>query len=225
MENNRKIALFDFCETLANFQTADAYVKYVISKDYIKIKKGFNYYLQILLFKLKISSVLFHLGININKFLLLNNLKGLNYELLSNEAEKYYKDVIKPNLIKETLFELEKLKKEHYEIVIVSGGYDIYLRYFSYDYKVDHLLCSNLLFKNNIFTGSLDGKDCMGEEKIARIKKSLGLIDLKSCESIAFSDSISDMPLLKFAKKAVVVSRKTKKWAINNNFKTILWER
>ena len=125
MENNRKIALFDFCETLANFQTADAFVKYVISKDYIKIKKGFNYYLQILLFKLKISSILFHLGININKFLLLNNLKGLNYELLSNEAEKYYKDVIKPNLIKETLFELEKLKKEHYEIVIVSGGYDI----------------------------------------------------------------------------------------------------
>ena len=40
MENNRKIALFDFCETLANFQTADAYVKYVISKDYIKINKG-----------------------------------------------------------------------------------------------------------------------------------------------------------------------------------------
>ena len=77
MENNRKIALFDFCETLANFQTADAYVKYVISKDYIKINKGFNYYLQIFLSKLKISSVLFHLGININKFLLFLNSAAL----------------------------------------------------------------------------------------------------------------------------------------------------
>lgn len=225
MENKRKIALFDFCETLTNFQTADRYVRYVMSKNTNVISKGLQYYLQIFLEKSKISAVLFRLGININKFMLLNNLKGLSYDVLNQEAKNYYQEEIKPNLIKETIQELKRLKADNYEIVIVSGGYDIYLHYFAQEYNIDQLLCSNLLFKESAFTGSLDGKDCMGDEKVVRLKKLLDKCNVDSYESIAYSDSISDLPFLKFANQAVVVSRKPQKWAKSNHFNTLLWQK
>ena len=219
-----KVALFDFCETLANFQTADAYVRYVMRKR--KVKKGLNYWTQIFLEKSKLSAILFRLGINVNKFMLLANLKELPENVLKEDAKGYYEDVIKPNLIAETIQELRQKQMEGYQCIIVSGGYDVYLRHFAEEYSIDKVLCSRLKFKDGVFTGRLLGKDCMGKEKARIMSKEFGTANLKCIDSISYSDSRSDMPFLNYTRRAVVVARKkAPQWAVQHKFETLLWQR
>ena len=222
---NDKIALFDFCETLANFQTADAYVRYVMRVHSREIKKGLNYWLQILMEKSKLSAVLFRLGSNVNKFMLLSNLKGLSVSMLEQSAKSYYDEVIKPNLIKETVAELKKCQDEGYYCAIVSGGYDIYLNFFAEEFRTDMLLCSQLKFHHGLFSGKLEGKDCMAEEKVNRLRKVFSVNDMKGMDSVSYSDSESDLPFLNFTKRAVVVKKKAPQWAIKRKFEILLWQK
>ena len=39
-----KIAIFDFCETLVGFQSADAYIKYVLNEEKIDVPKPSVFY-------------------------------------------------------------------------------------------------------------------------------------------------------------------------------------
>ena len=219
-----KVALFDFCETIANFQTADSYVRYVMRKR--KVKKGLNYWTQLLMERSKLSAILFRLGINTNKFMLLANLKGLPERMLREDAKDYYEDVVKPNLIAESILELRQKQKDGYQCIIVSGGYDVYLHYFAEDYGINQLLCSRLRFEDGVFTGGLLGKDCMGHEKVRMMSKEFGTANLKDIDSISYSDSQSDMAFLNYTRRAVVVARnKTPQWAIQHKFETLLWQR
>ena len=83
-----------------------------------------------------------------------------------------------------------------------------------------NILCK-IKIENNICTGFLDGLDCMNERKIQYINK---LFPSKPTYSIAFSDSLSDIPLLQYATDGVVVSRnKHQNWVDNNKFKELIW--
>lgn len=219
-----KVALFDFCETLANFQTADAYVRYVMHKR--KVRHGLNYWVQLLMEKGKFSAILFRLGINANKFMLLANLKGLSEGMMREDAKGYYEDVIKPNLIAESILELQQKQKDGYQCIIVSGGYDVYLRHFADEYGIDKVLCSKLKFEDGVFTGKLLGKDCMGKEKVRKMSKDFGTANLKDIDSISYSDSQSDTPFLDYTRRSVVVARKkAPSWAIKHKYEILLWQR
>ena len=214
-----KVALFDFCETIANFQTADPYVWYVVKKcgkDNTRLAlllKGLN--------KLKIDAILFKLGFNLYKKLVLYQLKGISEKTLLEEGTHYYNELIKPNLIKEVLSEIEKLKSNGYKLFVVSGGYDVYLKDFVNEYHFEGLICSMLSFRDSFFTGHLENADCMGGEKVKRLRDYFSCNDMKSIDAISFSDSLSDKPMLDFTRTAVVVGRKDNNWrrAYKYNFK------
>jgi len=224
MQNKEKVALFDFCETIANFQTADAFVEFLCKRNPDKVNKGFSYFLQKFLVKTKLSSVLFHLGFNFNKRLVLLRLRGVCKELVEAEGKAFYNSVIKANFIDKSIEELNQLKKKGYSIYIVSGGYDAYLQYFAKDYDVD-LICSKISYFDNLCTGKLSGADCMGHEKVARLTQTFHSSDIKNIDSISFSDSISDLPLLQYTRRAIVVTKKEKDWINRNNFEILLWQK
>ena len=99
--DNRKIALFDFCETLVNFQTADAFVDYVRNRIGIRRMKVLELFQQSLLV-LKVPQIIDKLSKNkysINKRLKLYQLKGIQKKDLENLAFDYYTNRIKPNFI------------------------------------------------------------------------------------------------------------------------------
>ena len=54
------------------------------------------------------------------------------------------------------------------------------------------------------YTGRVSGKPNFGEEKVRKIQAWLG--NRKFSQTIAYSDSINDLPLLKFASQAVVLN-------------------
>jgi len=222
-DKNDKVAFFDFCETLTDFQTADAYVRFVREKygnDRMRRIEAF----QLILKRSKILGILQRLygkkG-NVNKLITAFQLRGRKENELKRYAHEYYEELIKPHFIKDVLNILIEKKKQGYKVGLVSGGYGIYLEYFATEYNLDFVLSSNIEFRNGICTGKLLGPDCLNDNKLLYLKR---LFIDPPLDSVAFSDSQSDIPLLQYASKGVVISRnKHQDWVDNYNFREIIW--
>lgn len=218
-----KLAIFDFCETLANFQTADAFVEYAEKSYY-----GKNVPIRNVLIKIVCRSRVFNVidklfGSSINKEVVLKRIKGLEYDVIDRLAHDYYKSIVRPNLINETIEKLEEYVQDGVRAVLISGGYDIYLRYFAKEYGIqfEDVYSTRIQFRNNILTGYFEGKDCVGLEKVKILNAHYQTF--QTC-SIAFSDSASDKPMLMWANTQVLVLRNDRKpWG---NFKNIIiWKK
>ena len=72
--------------------------------------------------------------------------------------------------------------------------------------------------------GAFRGLDCMCSNKVILIKKKFG-DKLDILDTIAYSDSKSDLPLLLMVKDGYVISKnKSQIWSVENKLKEILWE-
>lgn len=218
-----KIAFFDFCETLVNFQTADAFVNFVREESNKKSMICFEI-IQLVLRRLKLIRIVDFLTKNkasFNKRIKLFQLRGFSKDELERYAQKYYQLVIKPNFINDTISLLIELRDNGWKIVIVSGGYDIYLKEFAKEYGVVKVLSTKIEFKKGICTGKMLGKDCLRNNKVEIMNNNY---DSRSIISKSFSDSITDVPFLKWADEGYVVSKnKHQKWVDNYEFNEIIW--
>jgi len=225
----KKIAFFDFCETLVSFQTADAFV------DYVRKEEG-NLYMR---FMKQVLLVLSKAGIvavfnkffprtSFSKKVKLLQLRGFGIEKLNNLAYTYYRRMIIPELIEPVIAEMKRLSQQGYDIYLVSAGYSVYLKYFAEEYKIDHLISTEISFnqQNNKCLGTISGRDCIHLEKVNRLKLYLQGQSVNYQESISYSDSISDLPLLLLTGIGVVISKDTSQtWIHKYNFKEIIWNK
>ena len=141
--------------------------------------------------------------------------------MLEELGHQYYTDVIKPNLLSVTCKEMLRLKGEGYNIYLVSGGYNLYLKWFVEDYGIDGFWSTKIAFKDGVCCGIFEGKDCMREQKVVVLNKNF----VKKPEfSISYSDSDSDLPFLKWTTTCCVVSKKhSQDWAKKMGIREIIW--
>ena len=221
-----KVALFDFCETLTDFQTADAYVDYVRKHIGTARMKRIETIQQVLV-KTKIIRAFEKLTCNkysLNKHLKLYQLKGLLRDSLETMAKYYYEEEIKPHFIDEVLCILQERKKQGWEIVLVSGGYDIYLKYFAQEFGINKVISTRIKFNGLQCQGNFDGMDCLNENKVMLLNKIYGKCIF--IESEAYSDSKNDLPFLNWADKGFVISKDThQSWIDNYSYNEIIWTR
>lgn len=224
MQDNatQSIAVFDFCETLADFQTANAFVDFVrhnTTSFGIRLR-NFVYVFLVKFQVVKILNIITSHKYSIGKLIKLWQLRGLSHEKVDELAYRFYKERVEPHLIEVMINRLIQLKEDGYKVGLSSGGYDVYLKYFARDYELDFVQCSVIAFKNGSCTGRLDGMDCMRAEKVNRLTRSFG----NGANAIAFSDSKSDLPLLQWASQGVVISRGVhQQWAEKYNLQEIIW--
>jgi HAD superfamily hydrolase (TIGR01490 family) len=224
----QKFAFFDFCDTLVSFQTADAFVNYVRKAE----GNSFMRCIEMLLIGLsnaKIIAILDEFLPNsaLEKKIKLLQLRGFTYEKLDNLAESYYKEMIKPKLIGPVIAEMQKLVQQEYKICLVSAGYSIYLKYFATDYQINSIISTEIAFDQDSHRcmGTILGKDCIHYEKVNRIKSYFLGQNVDYNESISYSDSITDLPMLKLTGKSVVVSRSaSQSWNNRYKFNEIIWK-
>ena len=213
-----KIALFDFCETLVNFQTADAFVRYAYKNINNKELSCSNLVDGLLSFLDGITGYRFSL----HKRYLLRNLRGVSADQIAECACSYYNTIVKRNFIPEMLNVLRKCLSEGFSIVLISGGYDVYLKLFADEFHLKTIIATKIQYKNNICTGRIDGKDCLAHNKVALLNK---LYNRNDIYAVAYSDSITDKPLLEWANIGYVISKNNSQvWARDYNFKEIIWE-
>lgn len=227
MTTLNRIALFDFCETLASFQTADAYVHFVRDKMNLKTMKNKECF-RLLLEKTKVLFLLEKMSFvgSINKRLVLWQLKNIDYKTLDCYANEYYHEYVRPRLITPVIEKMISLQKEGIKCYLLSAGYDIYLKYFIQDFKLNGCICTKIAFKNEICLGYYEAKDCYGQEKVLMFKEYFHTTSLLD-ESYAFSDSKSDIPMLQLCKHRIAVCNSkndvNKKWIKKHCTEVIIW--
>lgn len=224
----KKISLFDFCQTLCDFETADPFVDYV--KEHVELT-------QRMLVISRMMSIFNRIGVNyvfdvighifhysINKKLLLLELKGLEKETIDKLALDYYKCKIKPHLIPEMISILKTEKNSGNEIAIVSASYYPFLRIFCADFNVDYLVTNEFSYnEDNVFEGKICDKDCIYKNKVSRLRTVLK--DKSYIVVSSYGDSMSDAPILSIAEQGFVVSHKYHKpWVEKTSFKEIIWK-
>ncbi|MEZ8616501.1 HAD family hydrolase [Vibrio splendidus] len=195
-----KIAIFDFCDTLVSFQTADEFIKYcAIRRNKVKF-----YFFETLRYTLRRLRILRG---SANKKFLLRYIKGMKKEEIELLAEEYFENRIKCKLIDNTLESLRKLKSRGYKVIIISGGYECYIQKFSESFNCDEVIATEIEFVDGVATGKIEGLDCMGVNKIYKLNKVIDIQDIHYNESYTFSDHDSDIYIFCLVKNRFVIRR------------------
>lgn len=217
------IALFDFCDTLVNFQTADAYVFFVCNH----AKKQHGQKTHPAPLKLKAAKIADKfLRLSLHKQCILGLLQGFSYEELDTYAKQYYDECIRTAFVRPVLDELVEKKRTGYKIYLVSGGYDIYLKYFVNEFQIDGCISTKIMFKNGLCQGKFDGNDCLGRQKVIEVGKYFKNLENGSNNICVYSDSKSDLPLMRWAGRGIVVSEGMhQSWANKEFLEEIIWEK
>lgn len=215
IKKSEKVALFDFCDTMVDFQTGNAFTKYVIAHSKIQFIRKLVYKIKHKWYK-KIRHQ------DVEKKLLLECCCGIDKQQMETLALNYYVEIVRPRLIRATVEKLLYYQSHGYKIYLVSGGFDMYLKYFASEFDIDGIFSTRVQFVNNAVSGKYDGIDCMGDNKIKILKD---FFDTDKIDGVAFSDSASDLPLLKFVSNgfAVGTDEKQLQWAHKNGLKTLIY--
>lgn len=214
-----KLVIFDFCDTIVNFQSADAFCRYALNQ----IGKKRIVVLDKVLHKLKIYRFFSKIGVyKLQKKLLLSGLKGVALSKMTKVSNNFLNDVIENRLNTVIIKKLEQHLLDKDFVLISSGGYNLYLDLFAKKYKVNHLHCTKIESKNNVLTGKISGNDCLGIEKLNRLNHD-SKFNKPFSKIIVYSDSVTDMPIFDIAdyRYAVISSKNNPKWCSNNKFEII----
>lgn len=224
---NGDISIFDFCETLVDFQTADRFVYYVLEHERQK-SDSFIEPVRLTLKSLGIMKLIDlsarWTGMHLNKQLLLYRLRGLTKKQIENYAKMYYLEEIRPHFIKPVINKLREDIREGLKIVIISASYYPILKYFKDEFEVDMLITNSFQYENDVFTGKMLECDCFGMEKVRRLQRETIRVNRESKIIKSYSDSRSDIPVLRIARQGIVVSKdKSQSWCKKEGFQEIIW--
>lgn len=215
------LVIFDFCETLCKYQTANDFVDFASPNSNMSfLNKLFSFFSSN---RLLISLIwLIAPRFNFSKRTKLFSLKGCYESVLLDYGRSYF------DKCKYDLHDIVVEKLKHHvsigdHVIIVSGGYEIYLSYFKNYFGISAVLGTKIKFNNGFCSGTIDGNDCMFSEKIRKIQSYIDENQLSFENIVSYSDSITDIELLKFSNKAYVISiDKPQEWAIKNSFEEII---
>ena len=137
-------------------------------------------------------------------------------------AFRFNEEVIQKKLNKSIHNLLLKHARNKDEIIINSGGYDIYLDVFARNLGIEKVYATRFKYINEVFSGQILGEDCLNDEKISRmISDGFDFNNYK--EIIVYSDSVTDMPLFNIAtsKFAVIKEATTPEWCNSDSFQIL----
>lgn len=220
----KKTVLLDFCGTVANFQTFDPFIEYVLFNERVLLYRFIcNSCIRKICYLLTKIQKIFGKDNYLYKRLLVKSLKGIHIQNMQENAKKYYKERVKDNFIESTMELIEKLRKAGYRIILLSGGSKFYIKYFTRDYGIEDIITTELEVKNGRLTGKIE-RDCIGAEKVEMLKAYIGKNKLNVSFEIGISDSSSDVPMLNLCKRKIVLSKERHQNWVGVEMEEIIWK-
>jgi HAD superfamily hydrolase (TIGR01490 family) len=182
-----RIAFFDFDGTITIKDTLLEIIKYKHGKN--KFYFGFLLHSPYL--------VAYKLGIISNQLakekVLRYFFKKMSPEQFQAMADEFGRTSIPALIRPKALEEIKKLKESGAEVVIVSASAENWIAEWCKQLGVK-LIATQLESKNGRMTGRIVGRNCHGEEKVARIKARYNLADYR--EIYCYGDTSGDRPML-----------------------------
>ncbi len=198
MQNKKTLALFDFCDTLIGMQTANRFVTLAYQKNK-RFSAVANEFVRVLGRK---SGLLF--GYRHKKWQL-KQIKGLSLEDMEEIVKEYVENFLIPKENKAVVEKMLWHKAQGDTVVIVSGGFSVYIKHYAKKYDIDFVVATDLEVCDGVYTGKIAGLDCMGINKIKKLRDTIDLDQFDMDNSYAYSDHQSDIPLLCLVGRPYVV--------------------
>ncbi len=190
MKGKKTLALFDFDGTITK---KDSFI------DFFEYYSGlFRFWmLTALLSPLLLLKVfdLYEAGRLKEKFFV-RFLKGKRVEEVDKILLPYSTEKLPLILKRSALDEIKKHKRNGAEVALVSASSSLWLKHFAKEYEME-LIATELEVKEGTFTGNIYGKNCVGPEKVKRIKEKYDLSEFG--EIYAYGDSSGDKEMLEIA--------------------------
>lgn len=187
---SRGIAFFDFDGTITTHDTMLEFIKF--SRGTFSFYAGFLLYSPYLVgYKLKLiprqtakEKVLAHF---------FRNQPAAAFE---EQCALFAKTRIPALIRPQALVEIERLKAEGAQVVIVSASPENWIRFWTDSLQLQ-LIATRLEVQDGRLTGRLLGKNCHGAEKVRRINEHYTLSDYQKI--YAYGDTSGDKPMLRLA--------------------------
>ncbi|WP_417500410.1 HAD family hydrolase [Methylophaga sp.] len=199
MQLNEKYAFFDFDETIVSIKSMFAFKKALMEAQGYASEE-FSAFMDDLMQRAAALP-----RSEVNRWFY-STLKGIDFEFAEMVVRHWYKSVKGQVYIKNTCQKINSLKRQGYQIVVVSGSARFIISEFLKELGISHTLCSEPEIKNNLFTGELIGEPVIGEQKRQSIQAFLSKKNMTAHDIIVVGDHISDVPMLELANQAMVVN-------------------
>lgn len=121
---------------------------------------------------------------------------GTDADALAAAGERFARDVLPPLVRLEAMARIDAHRRRGDEVVVVSGGLDVYLAPWAASHGLP-LLCSSLERRGARLTGRYRGAQCVADEKARRVREACRLD--RYARVHAYGDTAEDLAMLALA--------------------------
>ncbi len=143
---------------------------------------------------------------NVFNELFFQSYKGESIDRLRFFSDELFEDVLKPAIFAGTLDLIEKSKKLGHRQIVITGALDFSMKPLIDHLGVDDFVANRLEFVNGYATGRLLPPVMASATKAKWIREYAEKNEINLSESFAYSDSISDLPMLSIVGHPVAVN-------------------
>lgn len=218
-----KLAIFDLDGTLISKEMLPHMLKYWKNNNYPRLPfykcfTGIIY--KLIQYKMKaIDKESFRAGA-------MNVFTRMFKDLSEDELDQYFTNVFN-ELINYTYLpaadELKELKSNEFETVILSGNYKPLVKKIADHYDFQHVIATELSFKDGYVDYSKKLDVVMGKNKLIKLNAYFYEMDIDWHNSTSYADSYYDIPILELTGNPVAVNpdEQLTDYANNNNWRII----
>ncbi|KLO21412.1 HAD family hydrolase [Marinitoga sp. 1155] len=214
----RYVAFFDLDRTLLDKYSPQLYYKYEIK--YGKFSR-WKYY------KMGLFSIFYKMGFEIKDMEEITRNAAAEYAGQDAKeafgfARQWFMEEGRYHIRNSMKKEIEFHKKNNAYLVIISASPDSIVKPVAEYLKFDNFICTKTIIKNGKITGEI-GTYMYEENKVKEAKKLCQKYNFNMEDAYFYSDSISDLPLLKVVGHPICVSPdfRLRRIAKKNNWKII----
>jgi HAD superfamily hydrolase (TIGR01490 family) len=211
----KKIILFDVDNVIVKGQTQKILINFLLKKRRISILFFLNLYIWFILYKIGLIKDTFRIR---NKAF--KAFKNCEKDDIDNLFKEFFEKEIKQRIVSQSHDLVRDYLNKNYEVILVSASLSEIVnnlkRYLALNYSVS----TELEILNGHYTGRVSGDIPYGTNKINMVKKLLNTYGFSLVDSYAYTDHISDMPLLELVTHPGVINpdRKLRKMAKLKNW-------
>jgi HAD superfamily hydrolase (TIGR01490 family) len=188
-----RLAIFDVDFTLTKRETLIEFYRFMLKKDPKHIAH---------IPKLLITSILYGMKLvplkKVKEYFI-SFVDGITEEEMREHVKDFYEKRLSRILYNDAVDMMRKLKAEGCKIYLISASAEFYLNELYNIKEVDKVIGTRFACDAGVHRSRIEGENCKGEEKVNRLMEELkkDKIEVDFKNSYMFSDSLSDLPLLK----------------------------
>lgn len=137
---------------------------------------------------------------------LVSVLRGEPVALVAEHAAKFCDSWVRPRLRETVLARLREHQAAGHRVILLTASPEVYVLPIAKMLGIDEVICTRVRHSAETWDGTIEGKNCKGEEKLKALIAYLGT-DSWPGQSYAYGDSDSDLPVLKWATDGIRITR------------------